>query len=218
MEKVWIKTKDGKEISGLYFRADKPKGWVLYLHMMPATKESWMTLAGKMASKGYSGIAVDLRGHGESSDGPDGYLKFSDSEHRSSINDVEAADNFLQKRGDKNGKGTIIGASIGANLALQYLSLHAEYKTGIFLSPGVDYRGVETTPFALKVPVEDEVLFVSSEDDLENPRQVTEIISRLPGEVYKDKIIYKTAGHGTNMLETKESPNLLNAIIGFVER
>ncbi|MCL5016070.1 MAG: alpha/beta fold hydrolase [Patescibacteria group bacterium] len=217
MEKVWLQTKDNKKIAGLYYETDNPKGWVIYLHMMPAAKESWNKLAEELSKKGYTGIAIDFRGHGESDGGPDGYKDFSDSEHGAAINDIEAADKFLEKKGVKKGKGIVVGASIGANLALQYITSHLEYTIGVLLSPGINYHGVDTITAAEKMPPQDRLMFVSSEDDVGNTDQVKKITHSLPDGVYNKEIVYKTAGHGTNMFKTGEDPNLLEALVSFAE-
>lgn len=220
MERVRFKTKDNKEIAGLYFAAENRKGCVIYLHMMPSGKESWIKLAEELSDMGYCGVAIDLRGHGDSEGGPDGYKEFSDADHEATINDVGTADEFLKEKRVKTGKRVIIGASIGANLAIQYISSHPEYDTGIFLSPGVNYHGINTIPAAQKMPAGDRLLFVSSEDDIANPGQVANIIHALPTKLQmkSGKIIYKSAGHGTDMFKTGESPNLINSIAEFIEK
>ena len=103
--------------------------------MMPATKKSFHQLAEEFQNIGYESIAIDLRGHGESDKGPE------------SILDLEIAVDYLVKnRGAKSDKISFIGASIGANLSLQYISEHSEFKTAILLSPGLNYRGIKTEP------------------------------------------------------------------------
>ncbi len=220
MERVRFKTKDNKEVVGLYFASENQKGCIIYLHMMSSGKESWIKLAEELSDRGYCGIAIDLRGHGDSESGPDGYKEFSDADHQASTNDVEAADEFLREKGVRIGKKIVIGASIGANLAIQYISSHPEYSSGIFLSPGMNYHGVNTVPAAQKMPIEDKMFFASSEDDIANPRQVANIISALPTELQtkSEKIIYKSAGHGTDIFKTEESPNLMDSIVKFIEK
>ena len=63
--------------------------------------------------------------------------------------DLETAADFLIKeRKAAADKISFVGASIGANLSLQYISEHPEFKTAVLLSPGLDYRGVKTEPLA----------------------------------------------------------------------
>ena len=115
-EKVSFETVDQKRIVANAFEVNNPKGWLLLIHMMPATKESWDAFAFAAQKKGYESVAIDLRGHGESEDGHEGYKNFSDEEHRASIQDVEAAWEFLRGRGAVPEKSEELAASIGSNL------------------------------------------------------------------------------------------------------
>ncbi|MBI5401350.1 alpha/beta fold hydrolase, partial [Candidatus Wolfebacteria bacterium] len=164
MEKVFIKTSDNVQLAADYFTVYKssysrPKGWVVFLHMMPATKESWTGFAKKIQELGYESLAIDLRGHGKSQGGPDGFINFGDSQHQKSILDVEAAIEFLKTKGAEADKIALIGASIGANLSLQYISEHSEFQTAILLSPGVDYRGIKTETMIRKLTKDQKIFF-----------------------------------------------------------
>ena len=139
MEKVTLKTEDGLDIVGLYYLGPSSKGTLL-LHMMPATKESWEEFAVKLQAEGYQVLAIDLRGHGESSGGPEGFRNFSDVDHQKSMFDIDAGIEFLEKKGAARNNLVLIGASIGANLALWSLTENKEIKMPVLLSPGLDYR------------------------------------------------------------------------------
>lgn len=76
MEKFFLTTKDGVKIAANLYKVDNPNDWVVFSHMLPAAKESWEKLARYLQAKGYEGLAFDLRGHGESDGGPQGYLNF----------------------------------------------------------------------------------------------------------------------------------------------
>lgn len=220
MEKVILTTSDSKKITGDYSKADRsnfnePKGWVVFLHMMPATKESWLDLAKDLQEIGYDSIAIDLRGHGESDGGPSGYLSFSDNEHQKSILDVKAAVEFLMQEGAKNDKIILIGASIGANLSLEYLAENPEIKTAILLSPGLNYRGIKTEPLAANLKTGQKVFFASSKDDGFNSEETKEIYDKVLGGAEKEIKIYDSGGHGTNIL--KNQPKLKELIIDFIK-
>jgi alpha-beta hydrolase superfamily lysophospholipase len=222
MEKISLTTKDNKSISGNFFPAENARGWVIYLHMMPSTKESWNKLAERLASDGYAGLAIDLRGHGESEGGPEGYKYFSDAEHQASINDVEAACDFLVKSGAQIGRIHLIGASIGANLAIEFLAKHEEIPSAVLLSAGTNYRGISALRAAEKLKSGQKVLFLTSRDDLgadgSNPKQNEMVINFLPGGVKSEKVVYNAAGHGTNIFQTKEDPDPEELIVSFIER
>ncbi|MBI3671574.1 alpha/beta fold hydrolase, partial [Candidatus Azambacteria bacterium] len=165
MEKVIFKTKDGVDIHGSYFKTgDNNAPAVILLHMMPATKESWYDMQEKMATAGFQSLAIDFRGHGESilKNGLEiNYQNFNDKEQQEKIYDVEAAVKFFEEKGIPKGKISLVGASIGANLALQYQSENKEIKTSVLISPGLDYRGVTTEDKISKLSGEQSVLFAS---------------------------------------------------------
>lgn len=103
---------------------------ILFLHQMGGRKEDWLELMEKLPN--FTVMAIDLRGHGES----DGNWKaFSDADFESMLQDEQAAEHFLEQ----NNKSVyaVVGASIGANLAL---NSHATKV--IALSPGLNYHGI----------------------------------------------------------------------------
>ena len=63
---MYLKTSDSINLCYEWRSVKNPKGYLVLLHMMPATKESWDTFAKKMQREGYASVAIDLRGHGES--------------------------------------------------------------------------------------------------------------------------------------------------------
>ncbi|MFA6136029.1 MAG: alpha/beta fold hydrolase [Candidatus Paceibacterota bacterium] len=213
-ESGFLNASDGKKISYQYFKSPDPKGWVVYLHMMPSTKESFFDLAVKLQTLGYEGISIDFRGHGQSEGGPDGYLNFSDSEHQNYYNDVLGTVDFLVSQGAKKEKIYFVGASIGANVALKYLSLNKETTKAVLLSPGFNYRGITTKDLVVNLSETKDILFVSSQDDESNSGEVEELFSLVPQSAKKDKVIFEKAGHGTDMFAVQS--DLYEKIISFI--
>ena len=223
MGKIFLTTKDGVKIAANLYPIESPAGWIIFSHMMPAMKESWNDLAKRFQGAGYEGIAIDLRGHGESISGgltrKLNYRNFFDAEHQKSILDLEAAADFLIKeRKAAAGKISFVGASIGANLSLQYISEHPEFKTAVLLSPGLDYRGVKTEPMVKKLSAGQKVFFVSAQDDIRsggnNAEENQKLYDLTPPEVEKQIKIYETGGHGTDIL--KSQPELAEKIKDFI--
>src|SRR3989338_9524623 len=117
-EYVSFITGDGVEIAGIYRPGDGEK-FAILLHMMPATKESWEAFTSILSEMGYASLAIDARGHGESTmNGTLDYQTFSDKQHQAKIDDVEAALTFLKDHGAAEEEVIVMGASIGANLAI----------------------------------------------------------------------------------------------------
>ncbi len=214
VEKISLTTKDNIKITANIFKADNPKGWLVLVHIMPQTKESWSNLAKSLQSIGYESIAIDLRGHGESDGGPDGYLNFSDADHQKSISDLEAAvDYLLENRNATSDKISFIGASIGANLSLRYISEHSEFKKAILLSAGLNYRGIKTEPLVKNLKTGQGVFLISSRDDASNAEENQKLYDSVPSEAQKKIQIYESGGHGTDILINQ--PSLLGLIVEF---
>ncbi len=208
--RIEFKSKDGVDIVGDHYEPEKAssKGVVL-VHMMPATRKSWAEFASKLQAADHHVLAIDLRGHGDSGGGD--YRNFSDKEHQASILDLEAAaDFFIEKKITQIG---FAGASIGANLSLQYLAEKPETKVAILLSPGIDYRGIEIQPLAEKIAEKNKILFVGAEDDSGTMGGSCEELSKALGN--PPKICYERGGHGTNLFQSH--PDLMGKIIEFLE-
>ena len=209
-EIIKLKTKDDWEITGDYYAPDNAFGTsVLMLHMMPANRKSFSEIAVALLRIGFSGLAIDLRGHGESKGGPDGYKAFSDKEHQDSIYDVVSAADFLKTKGAK--KIFIIGASIGANLALQYLSMEPAVKAAVLLSPGLNYKGLMIDVFVKNVGTGKAIYFVASEGDKYSMESTRSLYDMTPDDVKKDIMAFDRGGHGTNLFDSH--PELINDIV-----
>mgnify|MGYP001584705412 CR=1 FL=1 len=218
MEKISLTTNDNIKIAANLYGVENPVGWLILVHMMPSTKESYADLAERLQNLGYESLSIDLRGHGESDEGPNGYFNFSDSQHQKSIFDLGATVDYLMKtREARPDKIVFIGASFGANLLLQYISEHAEFKTAVLLSAGLNYRGVKTEPLVKNLKIGQKVFFISSRDDDDNSQENSELYQLLPDEVKKDSEIkiYDSGGHGTDMLENQ--PDLIGLIVEFIK-
>ena len=198
-ECVTLHTNDGAAIAADYYPADVDRG-VILAHMMPADRKSWAALAGTLQAAGFRVIAIDLRGHGESQGGPVGYKKFSDAEHRASIQDVKAAAEALAERG----ASTIHlgGASIGANLVLQYAAEHEEVASAILLSPGLEYRGLATEAHARRIRKGQAIYYIAAEDDIYSAETVKKLFAVTPEYAEKELHVFPAGGHGTNLFKT----------------
>lgn len=220
MGKVFITAPDNVKIAADYFsingsKYQNPAGWVVFTHMMPATKESWDKLAIELQNAGYEGIAIDLRGHGESDGGPAGYRNFSDEDYRKSILDIQAAIDFIKAKGAVPEKISLIGASIGANLSLQYAANHPEIKNIILFSPGLNYENIGTEPLIKKLNNNQKIFFIGSEDDDLNSGQIQTLSGLVSPNLKKEIKIYTAGGHGTNILINH--PEIKELIINFIK-
>lgn len=194
-------TDDGFKIAYDYhFVSDKG---VILIHMMNQNKDDMKSLADFLNKNGYSTIAIDLRGHGKS-DGR--WQDFSEEDFQNMRYDLKAAKNFLVQKGVN--RISIVGASIGANLALNY-SASSDIKRIVLLSPGENYHGI-TTLDTIK-NYKGAVLLVSAKDDSES-YSTTEQLNK--NAVNSRFISYDTGGHGTYLLLSH--PELAQTILDFL--
>ena len=210
MEKITFKTRDGVTITGNYFKPLRNQAPVfLLLHMMPATKESWNDFAAIIQKNGYAALAIDLRGHGESTD-MNGtrldYKEFKDEEHRSSMNDIASAKEFLARQNNIDmSRIAIAGASIGANLALWQASIDKVVRLIMLLSPGLNYRGILAGELA--PGFKGYVYILASEGDTKAADSSRKLATIFPGETRME--ILKGDLHGTNMFNMEIMNDIL---------
>lgn len=217
MQQTSFQTTDGVTIVGNYLRAPNAHRAVLLLHMMPATKESWIFFQQKLETAGITSLAIDFRGHGESTTRDTeqlDYKNFSDAQQQEKMNDVIAGINYLKKQGFGEGSITIAGASIGANLSLAYLAKNNKIPEAILLSPGLDYRGIETDDALSSLAKHQRVLMLASDDDTYSFETI-KCLAKLSSDQCV-KLEYSGLGHGTTMLEKK--PEIADTLIDWIEK
>lgn len=218
MEEIILTTSDGVQLYGDYYPAQKPNApAVLLLHMMPATKDSWREFAEKLQKEGFQALAIDFRGHGKSTQKNGqtiNYKDFNDTQQQEKIIDVETAVKFFTDKNIPLEKISLVGASIGANLAIQYMSEHHEIIAGTALSPGLDYKGIKTEEPVKKLTSAQEIFLAASEGDDDYSAQTAEKLYKITGADKKLELL-KNAGHGTDMFKT--NPELMDEIIEWLK-
>lgn len=186
--KLMITAPDGAVLAASFYpplTASAPG--VLLLHMLGRTRADWDAFARELQRQGMAALALDLRGHGDSA-GPSDWAK--------APGDVRAAWDVLVARPEIDKRdAAIVGASIGANLALIVGANNADVVTVVALSPGLDYHGLK--PAALLSNFgQRPVLLVASQDDAYSYDSVQQMASLAPG---AEAHYFARAGHGTQM-------------------
>jgi len=209
-KKVNFITQDGVTIVANYYYNKDAKFAGILVHMRPKTKESFDDFAKFLQKQGYALLAIDLRGHGESTESIKrklDYNKFSEAEEKESINDLTSASLFLEKEGYPKDKQFLIGASIGANLSFQFLSENPNIKAIVLLSPGLNYHGVILENFK-KEGIGNKIFVIAALDD-----KPAYIAGRTLKSWYPDLSYLElpSGGHGTNLFDIY--PDLYEKII-----
>ncbi|OGR91558.1 MAG: hypothetical protein A2V88_12375 [Elusimicrobia bacterium RBG_16_66_12] len=206
--KVVFQTPDGWTLSADY-HPPRRGGMVLVLaHGVGSSKREWERFAARLSSEGVGSLAVDLRGHAESTKGPNGERDFKDfdatGEWVKAVADLRAAAAWLEARGVKPSRIAFGGASIGANLASQVSADREKAPCLLLLSPGPDYRGVRLAARpGLKV------LVAASPADLYS-HQTLEPFSKMKGA----ETLTTPAGHGVQVFDDARTLDRIAVWIG----
>jgi len=174
---------------------------VILLHMLSRDRTDWDDVAEQLVSEGYAVMSIDLRGHGQSinqNGNTINYKDFTEEDYRKMTLDVLPVIDFF--RNDKRVDGdriAIIGASIGANVALQVAAADPDIRTVILLSPGKVYRGVTTGDAILEFGKRP-VLIAASEEDEYAASSSKFLKESAQGD--SKLLMSKNMGHGTDML------------------
>ncbi|MEM4629986.1 MAG: alpha/beta fold hydrolase, partial [Candidatus Diapherotrites archaeon] len=209
IEKVEFITEDGVKIIGNLYKADKKA--LILMHQFKRDKSSYSSLQEKLAKAGFSSIAIDLRGHGESLEQKGikrPYTTFVEADFRDMEKDAKATKKFLESQGYQ--VYAVIGASIGANTALNFCAKNEDIQKCVLLSPGLNYKGISTEESASSVKSKT-MIVVSSEDEysLASSRALAKKISNAELKELKN------AGHGTDMFKPT---NLENELVEWLKK
>ncbi len=195
---------DGVALHATLYAPDKPAknppGLVL-AHMVGSNRAAWEPFATRAQRAGYLCLAFDARGHGESI-GQGGqrlsYRNFDTPDWLAIVNDMAAAHKALVENGADPANVAVVGASIGANLALQYAVAHRDVAATVMISPGLDYKGVETEQ-PLKDLGKRPVLLVTSRGDSYSAQSCATLKKAASG--FCELREYAGSAHGTNLLD-----------------
>jgi alpha-beta hydrolase superfamily lysophospholipase len=192
-DRVSFRTEDGVTIAASWYEPGaRAAPAVILVHMLNKSRRDWEPLASRLAAEGIGALALDLRGHGDSTGSVDS------RDYSALVRDVSAARRYLASRGDvQQTRVGVAGASIGANLAMLEAAGDTTVASLALLSPSVDYRGLRIESAAAKYGARP-VLLVASDDDPYAARSVRDL--QKAGHGTREALVLSHAGHGTVML------------------
>jgi pimeloyl-ACP methyl ester carboxylesterase len=178
---------------------------VVLVHGGRFTKESWREQAGVLANAGFRVLAIDLRGYGQSKDGPE-----ATRDEMGSPLDVLAAVRYLRKAGVKT--VSAVGGSMGGDAAggASVRADAGEIDALVLLASGGGQ-----TPEGMK----GRKLFVTCRDDRRGEGEL-----RLPGIragyekalAPKRMVILECSAHAQFIFGTEQGPRLMSDILSFL--
>lgn len=179
--------------------APNPPGIIL-LHMMGSNRTAWKPFQLQARADGYASIAIDLRGHGDTKSDTgerENVNTFTAADWLAVLDDVSAAKRALVESGADPDKVAVMGASIGANLALRYASSDPTIHAVVLMSPGEDYRGV-TTPPVMDAYTRRPVLMMAARGDAYSASSAQKLDSL--AKEFCELRLYPGTAHGTDLL------------------
>ena len=197
-------TNDGLSVAGTYYAAPtRPAPAALLLHMNGSNKNSWKAFAAQLQAAGYSVLAIDLRGHGETGGKVD---------WNKAPGDVLEVLNQMRNLPDVDpARISVIGASIGANLAVQACADSQACKSVVMISPGLNYLGVMALDPLTRYG-NGSVLIIASRDD--QPSGTDSVTLDKDAKGNHTLQLYNGSAHGTDLLGTQ--PDVIRLVIQWL--
>lgn len=204
---VQFRASDGVTIAAAVYDAPAtPAPAVVLVHMLTRNKDDWRPFAERVQAAGFTALAFDLRGHGQS-EGPSAPLA-------PMALDVQAALAWLVARPEvRAGAIAVVGASLGASLALLAAADAPAVRGVALLSPAADYRGVRLEAAARQFGARPMLLIASREDPY-----ALRTVHALAGENQpnREQHLSAVAGHGSQLLD-RDAP-LAAALVDWLRR
>jgi len=191
---VQVAASDGLMLVGDFIPApgegDKPA--VLLMHMYQSVRQAWKEFVPELTKAGYSVLNVDLRGHGATG---------GSTNWPQAVTDVQTWLDWLRLQPNIRADAvSVVGASVGSNLALIGCANDKDCVTAIALSPGSDYFGLRPKDFIADGLKDRSALLVASQKDGASATGVKQFAVTATGEVGVQ--LYAGSLHGTGILNS----------------
>lgn len=129
-------------------RGATPERAVLLVHQLASDRSEWAPLVHRLReAPAITTLAIDLRGHGESTRGPMGnavsWTSFGTdaAQWAGVVSDVTSAAGYLAQL--QATRVVLVGSSIGASACAQVAASRAEVEGLVMISPGLSYQGLD---------------------------------------------------------------------------
>lgn len=198
---VSFKAADGLRIAADYYpppaanRGTAPM--VMLLHMDGSDRTAWQPLIAPLHEAGCAILALDLRGHGDSAstETRDAAGNRDPELFKKMQNDVLGAYNWLaEQSGVDRARFALVGAGVGASVALQYAAHDRSVDVVVCLSPGLRECGIDSAGDMHQITGR-RVLLLATENERDAPYTL-----KARGSAGVDVQIRKGANaHGTGM-------------------
>lgn len=202
-ETVQLSTQDGVSIHG-EATGDGAHA-VLLVHGQSQQRSAWDGLSQQLKGHGFFVLSIDLRGHGASGASPTPL----DEDCTPMKADLEAALAWLREREPES--IAVVGAELGANLALQVAASEPTVSNVVLLSPGLNHCGVKVGA-AIAAYAGRPILLASSETDVTSRKTSTILEAKATGPKHLELV----AGNAKGIRLLNASPQLESVLVGWL--
>lgn len=194
---VCFTTRDGWILQGVEVNpnaTDQPS--VLLVHGLNEQHGQYEPLIDRLGDRGWQVLAMDLRGHGDSINLTSGTQRTADTFRNADLylarEDLNASQRYLGAP-----PTFVVGASVGANLALAHAADNSGVQGLVLLSPSMGQG-----PLSAREPnlaYAGPIFYLASEEDRQSAQAVRTLSDEHPGPV--DVQIEEGRAHGTDLLD-----------------
>lgn len=224
---IKLLTRDDLELMAAYYPvATNSAAAVLLLHSYGKSRDEWGSVAQLFQMNGIAVLALDLRGHGESTrrltvDGVKAvdFRSFGPQDFTNMVLDVNQAYDWLASQpGIDKQRIAVIGSSIGANLALRYAAFNDEVAGLILLSPVLFFRNLRADDVITRFGKRPLCIVASRDDELayKSSKYLIELRQRAGQAISSNELVTCSGSlHGAAMLTGVK--DLSGVIFGWLE-
>jgi pimeloyl-ACP methyl ester carboxylesterase len=202
--------------ASLFRAADASAPAVILVHQLGSSRREWGSFIEALREQAdVSVLAIDLRGHGDSTtrDGAQAtFERFGPEDFAEMTADVRGALSVVKAQLALSPQRVVfVGSSIGSSAAIRVASEDPKVAAVVAVSPGIDYKGLDTFQ-PVRARPDLPALFLAGSAD----KYAAHSAKVLSGEMSAAElhIVEGTADHGVVLLESH--PDLSARVIAFV--
>ncbi len=202
---------DGVYVAGRYYASPgkvEHRG-VILLHMAGSNQNAWNNFAAELQEQNFEVMTLDFRGHGESS-GTEAELKEAD--YLQLVDDAAEAVEYLRDI-DSDMRIAVVGAGLGANVALQLAQRDETLTAALLVSPQHNYRGVKITK--INKQFTRPIYYLVSQTDTVSYEATQTLYQNNPSLNKELRVAETSEGRGTKLIN--HAPKLREAMVDWLD-
>lgn len=189
---VTIPAGDASLAATLYPSLEPRPAGLLLLHGAQGHRDDWILFATRAQQAGFVALAPEFAWPADASGRIDA----------SALDRIQSAFDHLQQAGIDPDRIALVGADVGAGLALQYAARNTAVNAVALVSPGLDFGGISAEK-ALDEYGRGAVYFVSASGDAFSADSARKLHAKASG--FAELREYPGAAHGTDLFTVSEN-------------